>query len=305
MEKIKNSVILNNILKAIYAVASRRTSAKFADETLGATIRALENKYDFLKYVRVTHKDFSGGGFAINVTPEVDEVHPSRLGKAIESIIRVVYNDMNEEAGLYFINELKEIAGDETTKAIMENEVDLDQVQVEQHHAYRRRERKRAIQKAAESGAVATKKPDNLLGYTWGTVAKWKHDPNSKFCTLYDKNGKVLDRLNLDRIIQNYVEKLSDFTETNPEEIEKQTRIYQKEYNLLKLMLERDMDAETAMHMLKLSREELNGIIKKLSQMEMLHYVDYDTIELTQEGVSYLAKKEKKQEGKKEEVEIA
>jgi hypothetical protein len=103
----------------------------------------------------------------------------------------------------------------------------------------------------------------------------------------------MLDRLNLDRIIQNYVEKLSGYIDVDPREIEKETEIYSKEYDLLKLLLERDMDAETAIHMLKISKNELNNMIRKLSQMEMLQYVDYNTIELTDVGIGYLSKKEK------------
>jgi len=307
MGEMKNSTIMSNILKTVYAVASRRASAKFADETVGSSIRALENKYEFLKFVKVTHKDFTGAGFGINVNPDIDKIHPSRIAKAIESIIRVVYNDMNEEAGLYFISELKQIAGDEITRKIIDLEVDLDQIQIEQHHSYRRRERKKQIKKAAQSGNVSRLQSENLLGYTWKNVSKWKHEPNSKYCTLYDGEGKVLDRLNLDRIIENYVEKLSSFSEADPEEIDKQTRIYEKEYNLLKLLLERDMDADTAMHMLNVSKEDLNSMIKKLASMEMLHYVDYDTIELTKDGISFLSTKEKerKSKGELENIEVS
>jgi len=297
-EKImKNSVLLNYVIKSIYEVASRRTSSNFADETIGSSIRTLEGKYDFLKHVKITSKDFSGGGLVINVSNDVNDVYPTLVGKAIEAIIRVVYNDLNEEAGLYFISELKQIAGDEITRGIMERNVDLEQVQMEQHYAHRRRDRKKAIQKAIENGENEIRQPDNLLGYTWSNVSKWKTEQGGKFCILYDKNGKVLDRLSLDRIIQNYVEKLSSFVDIDPKEVEKQTRIYEKEYNLLKLMLERDMDAEVAMRELNISMEELNDIIKKLSSMEILHYVDHQTIELTEVGVSYISKKDDR-EGK-------
>ncbi|MCK5635972.1 MAG: hypothetical protein KAH91_01020, partial [Thermoplasmatales archaeon] len=109
----------------------------------------------------------------------------------------------------------------------------------------------------------------------------------------YDKQGNVLDRLNLDRIIQNYVERLSGYIDVDPREVEKQTSVYEKEYELLKLLLEKDMDADTALHMLHISQEELNNIIRKLSQMEMLQYASHDTIELTDIGVGYISKKEK------------
>ena len=37
------------------------------------------------------------------------------MGKALEALIRVVYNDLSEEAGLYLITELKQLAGEDIT----------------------------------------------------------------------------------------------------------------------------------------------------------------------------------------------
>ena len=293
MEKINNSIMLRAIITSLYSVASRRTSSKFADETIGTTIKTLEGKYDFLRYIDIEKDNILDGEFAINISPDIETVNPSLVGKAIEALIRVIYNDLNSEAGLYFVTELKKLAGDEVTKAIMESNADLEQVQLEQHYAYRRREKKMAISKAARGEISSKGVPKNLIGYGWDEVSYWKHEPGSKFCILYNKEGKMLDRLNLDRIIQNYVEKLSGYIDVDPREIEKETEIYSKEYDLLKLLLERDMDAETAVHMLKISKNDLNNMIHKLSQMEMLQYIDYNTIELTDVGIGYLAKKEK------------
>jgi len=293
MEKISNSIMLRAVITSLYSVASRRTSSKFADETIGTTIKTLEGKYDFLRYIDIEKDNILDSEFAINISPDIETVNPTLVGKAIEALVRVIYNDLNSEAGLYFVTELKKFAGDEVTKAIMESNADLDQVQLEQHYAYRRREKKRAISKAVRGEISSKGVPKNLIGYGWDEVSYWKHEPGSKFCKLYNKEGKMLDRLNLDRIIQNYVEKLSGYIDVDPREIEKETEIYSKEYDLLKLLLERDMDAETAIHMLKISKNELTDMIHKLSQMEMLQYVDYNTIELTDVGIGYLAKKEK------------
>ncbi|MCJ2534321.1 MAG: hypothetical protein LN364_03690 [Candidatus Thermoplasmatota archaeon] len=289
MEPLKNSVLLRSVITAIYNVASRRTSSKSADESIGSTIKTLEKKYDFLRHVNIDQKDLSTGDFAISFSEDIDELHPAIVGRALEALIRVVYNDIGSEAGLYFVTELKQLAGDDVSRAFTDCEIDLDQVQLEQHYAYNRQERKRAIADVTRRG----KRPENLVGYDWGTVSHWKHEPGSKFCTLYDKQGNVLDRLNLDRIIQNYVERLSGYIDVDPREVEKQTSVYEKEYELLKLLLEKDMDADTALHMLHISQEELNNIIRKLSQMEMLQYASHDTIELTDIGVGYISKKEK------------
>ena len=294
MEKISNSVLFEAFLKALYNVAGRRTTSKFADEAIGATIKTLENKYDFMKFVQIRKSDIPDEGYSIHVYSGIDSVHPELIGKAIESLVRVVYNDLSTEAGLYFVSELKDQAGEEITKMISDIDVDLDQIQLEQHYAFRRRERKKAISEAALTGKLDRKKPDNLLGYTWDRVSHWKHEPGSKYCVLYDKQGVVLDRLNLDRIIQNYVERLSGYVNVDEKVIEKEAIVYEKEYEFLKLLLERDMVAEVAMHMLKISRKELNDMIKKLTQMEMLQYIDFNTVEITDAGVGYLSKKEKK-----------
>lgn len=296
MEQLRNSVLLKAVLTSIYNVASRRTSSKFADEAIGSTIKTLERKYDFLKYVNVNKQGAVDGDFAISVSSDIDSINPAVMGKAIEALIRVVYNDLSAEVGLYFITELKELAGEDASRAIMDRDVDLDQLQLEQHYAYRRRKRKKAISEAARGAISTSRRPENLIGYGWRDVSHWKHEPGSKFCTLYDKEGNVLDRLNLDRIIQNYVERLSGYIDVDPREIEKETAIYEKEYELLKLLLERDMDAETAKHLLHISQDELNNMIRKLSQMEMLQYISYDTIELTDVGIGYLSKKEKTKE---------
>jgi hypothetical protein len=292
MDKIRNAILMEAFIKAIYNVASRRTSSKFADEAIGSTIKTLEGKYDFLKFININKLD-TPEGFSISIASDIDNVRPEIIGKAIEALIRVVYNDIGNEAGLYFITELKESAGEEISRMITDYEVDLDQVQFEQHYAFKRREKKRAIAQAAKTGSLGKKRPENLLEYNWETVSYWRHEPGSKYCTLYDKQGNVLDRLNLDRIIQNYVEKLSSFIDLDESDVEKEASIYAKEYELLKLLLERDMDAETAMHMLKITREQLNKIISKLAEMEMLQYIDHNTIELTDAGVGYITNKNK------------
>ena len=297
MESWKNSILLESVLKALYNVASQRTSISMANETIGSSIKTMENKYDFLKFVNTGGtKSISQSDFAVSVSPEINTVSPKRIGKAIEALIRVVYNDLGNEAGLYFIKEFKEHTGEQITRMINKLDVDLDQIQLEQHYTFRRQERKKQIQKMASTGRLGSKQPDNLLGYTWDSVSSWRHEPGNKYCTLYDKQGKIIDRLNLDKLIQNYVEKLSGYIDVDPYEIERETQLYEKEYKLLKMMLERDMDTETAQHMLNVSRNELNNMIKKLSEMEMLQFVSFDTIEITETGIGFINKKEKDKE---------
>ena len=136
MEKIRNSVLFEAFLKALYSVASRRTTTKFADEAIGATIKTLENKYDFMKFVQIRKSDVADEDYSIHVYSDMDSVHPELIGKAIEALVRVVYNDLSADAGLYFVTELKNKAGEEITRMISDIDVDLEQIQLEPGYRY-------------------------------------------------------------------------------------------------------------------------------------------------------------------------
>jgi hypothetical protein len=285
---LSNATLIKSSLQSLYAVAGRRTSSKFADDVIRSSINILKERYPFLQ--AITFRDQS--------SQEDDDIHIKqsvinsvpiqRVSKTIESLVRMVYDELNEEAGLYFITELKEHLGKKISKQLIKSGIDLDQIQLEQHHAWERRERKKAI-KEGRTG----ENQENLLGYTWEKVSSWHHEEGSKFCTLYDEEGNVVDRLNLDRIIQNYVETLSGVTTTDPEELQKELRIFEREYTLLKLMHEQDMDADTAMQLLEITRDTLNEMIKKLTNMEMIRYVSDDVIEITDEGIQFVHTQEK------------
>ena len=60
------------------------------------------------------------------------------------------------------------------------------------------------------------------------------------------KQGNVLDKLNLDVVVQSYVEKLSGYAGTLPSDYEDKIEVYEKEYKLLELMYSHDMDSKSA-----------------------------------------------------------
>ena len=281
MEQIRNAELLKKSIQTIYKVASRRTSAKFADDTIRSSMKTLERKFDFFKEITITDDESSDNEKIITIrSSKINKIRKERIGKAIESLIRMVYDELNEEAGLYFITELRDFVGANFARSISDSGVDLDQIQLEQHHAFERKFKKK---KQRESGTG-----ENSLGYNWKKVASWDHEEGSKFCTLYDSNGKVLDRINLDSVIQTYVETLSGEITDDPEKMMKEARVFEKEYALLELMHQRDMDADSAIRLLKITREELEKMIKKLSNMDMVQYVSSDTLELTDTGTEYV-----------------
>ncbi len=286
---LQNSKVLGGILIALYAVASRRTTHNFAATVIGAIVKTLEQSYPFLKHVKIEEGEITRTSDVIRISHDIDDVNPMKVGRAIEAIIRVVYMDLIGKAGLFFIKELKRKAGDDIIDQLMAFGVDLAALQTEQHYLYRQRERKkeRATGKKGKKGEGVS-----LLGYTWNEVASWKYDPDKQVCTLYSKDGKVLDKLNLESIIEDYVKNLSETVDETPEEFEEDINLTDKEFELLKMLYSRDVDAETAVVLLHISKNEFNAMIHHLLEVEMLQYVSFNVIELTEIGIGYISKRE-------------
>jgi len=291
MPNLKNSEVLGNVFRAIFSVASRRTTEGFAATVIGAIVKTMEQNYDFLKYVYIAEGDFSSGN-VIDVSSEIDTVDQKEIGQAIEAIIRIVYMDLVGKTGLFFIKELKETAGEEIINEMKNFGVDLALLQTEQRYLHRQQKRKK---QTASAGTGESKKPTgdvSLLGYTWKNVASWEYDPGQRVCVLYNKDGRILDRLNIETIIENYVTNLSGEEEEIPENYKEEIHIGDKETELLKMLYSRDIDAETAVVLLHISKDEFESMIRHLLKSEMLQYVSYNEIELTEMGIKYLNDKE-------------
>jgi hypothetical protein len=286
MVRFTNSYVIGEILKSLYHVAGRRTTFGFAAKVIGSIVKTLEPRYSFLKHVTINDKGEVLEDEAIQISSEIDSVPREDIGRAIEAIIRVVYMDIIGKAGLFFVAELKRRAGEDLMIELHNFGVDLASLQVEQHYLYRSRERKKKSASRKPYGDVS------LLGYTWKNVASWKYDDIHQTCVLYDKEGNPLDNLNLETIIENYVKNLSDTLEEVPDELEKEFKISDKELRLLGMLSSRDMDADSAMALLHVTKIEFDSMVKRLLENELLQYTSFNVIELTEVGMGYIHKRQ-------------
>jgi hypothetical protein len=304
MPELKNSDIIKGVLKALFEVTGRRTTQKFAAAVIGAILRTLEKRYDFLGNVYIfSERDLQD---IIYVASDINYVDPIRVGRAIETIIQVVYMDLKENAGLYFISEIKKNTGEEIITYLKDVGVDLELLQLQQRYLYRRKERNGKSK--SDNKGISQQALDNvsLLGYSMKNVGSWNYDAKKKVCVIYGKNGKRLDQLNLDSIIKKYIADLTiDGTiETSSEFIDKddeeKVELSEKELGLLRMLHNRDMDIETAVNLLNISNKDLYYMIHRLVNLEMLQYISSDEVELTEIGIAYIRADEKKKADVKE-----
>lgn len=299
MSKIRNTDLFEAVLKALYNTAARRTTPNFAIVVIDTIIKTLIERFDFLKHVRINiegeSEDFVEAGSKLN------SVHPMKIGKSIETIVQVVYMDLKEKAGLYFIKEIERNAGEEIIQSLRECGVDLELLILQQNYLYRRQERKKT-KKGQDAKVKTGQQPlDNisLLGYTSKNISSTHYDPEKKVCIIYDKDGKELDRLNLDTIIRNYIGTftIEGVIESQKVYGEKEKRvrieINEKEFELLKILHARDVDIKTATEIINVTEKQLNNMVRKLLTLEMLYYISVDEVALTDNGLNQLETKEK------------
>lgn len=294
MSSLRNSEVLENVLRALFSVASRRTTQSFAAMVIGAIIKTLEQNYEFLRAVHIENPEYVNAEGIIKISSEIDTVDCTQVGKAIEAIIRIVYMDLVGKTGLFFMKELKDLAGEQIIAELKSYGVDLAILQTEQRYLHRQQRRKtQEVQTTKMKGESGNHRDDvNLLGYTWKNVRSWQYDPLQKTCVLYSKDGKELDRLNLETIIESYVTSITQEYEDPSSAYQEELILSEKEIELLKILNQRDINAETAQVVLHLSKIEFERIIRRLLQNELLHYISFNEIELTEQGINFLTQKE-------------
>ena len=87
MFNITKSDKIKEVLQIFARTTGKRTSEKFAIETIDTAIKKLEPAYDFLKYVTIERTSHYEGMDFINVKTEIDNVEIISLGKAVSDIL--------------------------------------------------------------------------------------------------------------------------------------------------------------------------------------------------------------------------
>lgn len=280
---------MTQVIEALYTVLGRRTLDSFAIQMLKTTTKKLETKFPFLSSLEIHEEFFLEESPKLTIDPIIDTIEPTRLGEAIDTLIRVVYleltNAIGDDVGLFFITELKEHLGDQSTEDLRACGVHLEALQAEQHLRYQMK----GIHLV--SPLTPLEEEEEEPDYSWDTVSTWKYENN--VCRIYDSHGKLLDTLQLDLIIEEYIERVTEAKKHQliPTPRTTMLKVTEKDKELLDMLRRRDTDVESAETLLHVSRQKLEVMIQKLLQLEMLQYISENEVKITEKGIQFLLKK--------------
>jgi len=275
LEEIDNKNLLKISLMSLCKAAGRRTSENFSKKVINSIIESFEEKYEFLTNVTIKeNEEFDEMTNFVIVDDKINSYNMNEICKCIEQIIRLIYLDLKQKTGIYFIKEFRQYVGEHIISLLNENGVDIDLLEFEHQQVYNRENKKKSY-----SNDIS------LLGYSWRDVKKWRYDEHNDVCILYNKNGEELDKLNLGVIIKNHIQKLSSDDENSEYE---DMEIKDLDIKLINLISNKDLYIDTAINLLNISLDELTQIVDKLVRLEILHYTDLDVVSITEKGKKYL-----------------
>lgn len=293
---IKNSDATKKIMGILLLMISRKTSESISILVTDRILKTLRGRYGFLESIEINpHIDYGGIGInSVSVNDSINSVDPSVLGKSMESIIRVIYMDLGEKAGLFFMKELKDRLGSDCISWLRESSVDLELLSLEREYL-RIRKQKKVTAIKTDDGKIL-EKPDevSLIGYKWDTVVTWKYENNT--CFLYDKLGNLLDKIQLDNVIEGYVKQLAEPETSQESEV---IELSEDHFKLLKLLHSKDLDMDEATHFLNKTAEEIEQMVRQLLSAGVLQHIADDTVKITDKGIDYLISKEEEKIDKK------
>lgn len=283
---------MTRVFEALFIVVGRRTLDSFAVQIIKTITEKLEKKFDFLSLITVHDNIFAEDKIKATIDPEFNAIEPSVVGPALDALIRVIYIELIETIGddacLYFITEFKENLGNDFVDELRGMGINLEQIQAEHNSHYQKKVHQ------TQTTPALKKEEQEKPSYTWQSVSTWKY--NNNICLLYDEAGRLLDTLQLDLIIEEYVERVTETRNqqgTNPVKTT-MLKVTEKENELLEMMKRRDIDIESALAHLHVTRQKFDSMIQKLLQLEMLQYVSDKEVKLTEKGLFHLSEQPKK-----------
>ncbi|UCH72188.1 MAG: hypothetical protein JSW62_01175 [Thermoplasmatales archaeon] len=131
MPQLDNKDVIARILKSTIGVIGRRTSESYATVIINDIVKKLSEKYDFLKYVEVKNVEFSEESEAVHINSDINYVKKEEIGNAVAEFIGKVTKAMGNNAGYYFIKEIKEDLPHDYEYIVRDVGVDLDSMQIQ------------------------------------------------------------------------------------------------------------------------------------------------------------------------------
>lgn len=131
--QLKKELIVKHILRALVDVLSESSNQNYAIMIVDNVLRKFENKFEYLKQIKIDSKRFSEGKDEVSVSPDIESVKPSELGRGIQKIVEDIVMSLGEDAALHFIEKFRKRLGKAYVLRVEEMGVNLHMIELRQN----------------------------------------------------------------------------------------------------------------------------------------------------------------------------
>ena len=123
---VNNSDIVRKTLISLIIVATSKTSDDYAWSSMKTLLKELKSNYEFLKYIKIGEiqtLDYSIDDIVIST--DMNMVDSKEIGRALQDLIDLLKKKLGNKAGYFFLQEFKQILGEQYHSIIKDIGVDL------------------------------------------------------------------------------------------------------------------------------------------------------------------------------------
>jgi len=279
-----NQEAFKRVFSSLFTVSSRRTSDSFAALALNSIKDSLKLTYsfDFLNYVDITEQ-------GIDVDEDVlEDVDSEVLVNVFDSVTRVIYTDLDEKAGLFFIKELKEEIGTSLVSSLADHGLNFDLMALEQRHLQRRRseknkqEQKEIIINLTNQEGTKKELFNNLLD---STIHSCHIHMDDLTCTFFDESNNEITNAPLNTFFYSFLNALKAGQVKNEEITFSDATIHSF---LQLLQADEQVSISQVKQKLHFSMTQMDQLIRHLLKKKLVKYQTISQIVITDKGKAFV-----------------
>ncbi|MDH7517782.1 MAG: hypothetical protein QHH19_05505 [Candidatus Thermoplasmatota archaeon] len=133
MVQLTHEALVKHVIKSLVDVLSEASAQSYAVLAVDTVLKKLDDRYGYLKYVKIDSTRYSEGINAISIPAGLNTIRSTEIGRAIQKILENITISLGDEAGQYFIERFSQRLGKIYLSRIEEMGVNLHMIQLKQN----------------------------------------------------------------------------------------------------------------------------------------------------------------------------
>jgi len=131
--QLKKELVVKHVLIALVDVLSKSSNQNYAVMVVNNVLKKFELKFEYLKNIKISSENISEENKRVFVSPEIESVNSSELGRGIQKIVEDITFSLGDAAGPYFIKNFRKQLGKAYILRIEELGVNLHMIDLKRN----------------------------------------------------------------------------------------------------------------------------------------------------------------------------